>query len=180
MNDPITELEQELRELVPAKPPEGFVNGICEALGDQGNLAVINHAPEDGRKVLAFPKRLNWGVAAAAALVAGILGASKYFQKQSSEKLANTQVEAVSPAAPEEAPAAGLAPTPANWQPTDRKTILVDVQEGGVIRSPEEPPSQLIRYKYLDTTTYQGTDPQSRMQMAVPREQVVRVKLEPY
>lgn len=183
MNDNITELEQELRDLLPTQPPEGFVDGISEALGDQGNLAVINRNPGKSPKTLTFPTLVNWGMAAATALLAGAIGASLYLEKQASQKLANTNVNETPTATPVAgAPAVPtqLTGTPVNWQPTGSKSILVDVQEEGVVLNPEQTPAQLIRYKYLDTTTYSGPDPQSSMRMAVPREHVVQVKLEAY
>jgi hypothetical protein len=181
MNDLPSDLEKELMELAPAKPSDEFTARLSEALGEQGNLAVINRKTQEDAKILPYPGQIGWGIAAAAALVAGILGAAHYFQSQASEKFANTPVMewSATPAA-HHAEGNPLVGTPASWHPTGSKTILVDVRDEGVVRDPVEPPSRLLRYQYLDTTTYTGNDPNSQMQMAVPREQVVRVKMEPY
>ncbi len=180
MKDPLTELEQELRGLTPQAPPQSFLEDISDALGSQGNIAVINQpAPPSAQKTF-FPLMKPLGIAAAILLCAGILGSSIYIQKQNSIQLAKTKVNAVpadpSPASTTEAPASDLI----QWQATDRETILVDVRNEGVIHSPQRPPSQQFRYRYLDRTTFTDPTDKSSMHMAVPREHVIQVKLEPY
>lgn len=175
MNDPLSDLEQELRELTPAAPSTEFIGQIEEGLGSQANLAVFNN-PESSKKIIVFPS-LRWGIAAAFLFLLGIVSSAFYFQSRESEQIAKTKIEEVVPAAPIENQAP---PKDNNWQPMEQETILVDVRNEGVIHSPQNPPSQQFRYKYMDTTKFTDPNSQSEIHMAVPREQVIQVKLEPY
>ena len=175
MNDPLSQLEQELRELTPAAPSNEFIGKIEEGLGYQANLAVFNN-PESSRKIITFPS-LRWGIAAAFLFLLGIVSSAFYFQSKESEQIAKTKIEEVAPATSVDS---RIQSRDNNWQPMERETILVDVRNEGVIHSPQSPPSQQFRYKYMDTTKFSDPNSQSEMQMAVPREQVIQVKLEPY
>jgi hypothetical protein len=180
MKDPLTELEEELRELTPQHPTRNFIEGVSDALGSQGNIAVINQPSEKTAQRIFFPLLKPLGIAAAILTCAGIMGTSIYIQKQNSSQLAKTKVNEIPvppvPDSEQETPAA----EPLLWHTTDRETILVDVRNEGVIHSPQNPPSQQFRYRYLDKTTFTDPTEQSSIQMAVPREQVIQVKLEPY
>lgn len=174
MNDPISQLEQELMELTPSAPSRDFINKIEEGLGSQANIAGLNDQNATG--VLSFPS-IPWSIAAAILLLLGVVSASFYYQQFSSEQIAKTKVNTNQPSTPDVLPASSPDDT---WQATDRETVLVDVRNEGIILSPQNPPSQQFRYKYMDTTTYTDPNDHSEMQFAVPREQVVQVKLEPY
>ena len=174
MNDPISQLEQELMEMTPLAPSKNFVNNIEEGLGSQANIAEINN--QASKKVISFPS-IPWSIAAAILLLFGVISASIHYQQLSSEQIAKTKVN-TNPTSTQD-----VLPTPTTdyaWEATDRETILMDVRNEGIIHSPQNPPSQQFRYKYMDTTTYTDPNNHSEMQLAVPREQVVQVKLEPY
>ena len=189
MNDPFTELEQELQELAPARPGDDFQERLAKALGPQGDLALRSVSAEE--KLVPFRTVRNWAVAAGFVFLLGIAGASYYVQHQLSRNLAEKPVADIEvPAVPQEdeavlAESSGAAsPTTAletaGWKPLDQESVLVEVQDEGIVHEPSQPPAKQFRYRYFDTTTFTHPDANSEMRMTVPREQVFQVKLQPY
>ena len=188
MNDPFTDLEQELKELAPDRPDNAFETRLAKALGPQGDIAVRNFL-QTSEKTVPFRVVRNWAVAAGFVLLLGIAAASFYLQKRLSDELSATPVaEAQKPMA------SGVAAAPVqtvaleadfphpggNWRVQDRESILVEVRDEGVIDEPLGSPAQQFRYRYFDTATFTDPIDNSRMRMTVPREQVVLVKLKPH
>ena len=188
MNDPLTDLEQELKELAPARPDDAFEIRLAKALGPQGDIAVRNLLPTSENTV-PFRVVRNWAVTAGFMVLLGIVGASFYIRNRFSDELSDTPVaEAQKPmvlgvaAAPAHTVASEADfPHPGgNWRVQDRESILVEVRDEGVIDEPLGSPAQQFRYRYFDTATFTDPIDNSRMRMTVPREQVVLVKLKPH
>ncbi len=183
MNDPFTELEQELQELAPARPLDGFEERLAKALGPQGDLALRSLPPQE--KLVPFRTVRNWAVAAGFAVLLGIAGAAYYVEQQLSSNLAQRPVAEVRTPVPGTVPAEAPRATPQapqaeGWQPLDQKSVLVEVRDEGIVREPTQPPAKQFRYRYFDTTTFAHPDDNSQMRMTVPREHVFQVKLQPY
>ena len=173
MNDPLSQLEQELKKLTPQAPSTDFLRNVEAGLGIQANLAV---SKTKSFKLLSFSS-IHRQIAATIVFLIGILTTGLLLQQKASNQIAKSSIyENTLEKSVEGDPTINSN----NWHPTDKETILVDISNEGIIHSPYNPPFQLYRYKYMDTTTFTDPTDHSKMQLVIPREQVVQIKLEPY
>ncbi len=202
MSDSYADLEKELKGLAPARPEKVFNDRISKALGPQGEGRMSPQGIDLNAHFISFRLFRNLAVAASLLLLLALAGAL-HFKKQASEAFARAgeteevPIEEASvvakfpdsvpqsiegPILPLRAPSTAMSSPErrATWQRLNRENVLFEILNDGVVHHPEQTPSQQFRYRYFDTATFTDPADNSKMRMTVPREQVIRVKLEPY
>ena len=61
--------------------------------------------------------------------------------------------------------------------PIEEKSTLVDVEDLGLVENSPSRPMRVLRYTWIDDTTFRGDDGRSTMRRTQPREQIVPVAL---
>lgn len=64
--------------------------------------------------------------------------------------------------------------------PIEEKSTLVDVQDLGLVETIPTRPVRLMRYTWIDNTTFRGDDGHSTLRRTQPREQIVPVVLQAF
>jgi hypothetical protein len=64
--------------------------------------------------------------------------------------------------------------------PIEERSTLVDVQDLGLLESIPTRPVRVMRYTWIDDTTFRGDDGRSTLRRTLPREQIVPVVLQVY
>ncbi|HET6407044.1 MAG TPA: hypothetical protein VFG14_04125 [Chthoniobacteraceae bacterium] len=66
------------------------------------------------------------------------------------------------------------------YVPIEEKSTLVEVQDLGLIESIPTRPVRLMRYTWVDDTTFRGDDGRSTIRSKQPREQIIPVVLQAF
>jgi hypothetical protein len=61
--------------------------------------------------------------------------------------------------------------------PIEETSTLVDVEDLGLVEDSPSRPMRVLRYTWIDDTTFRGDDGRSTMRRTQPREQIVPVSL---
>ena len=194
------QVEEELKGFRPAPPSAGFEQRLERALGDAGNVALrrvdgseIMSSNLGGRGKLVTFALAGFGLSAAAVVVAAFLIGS-YLRKRPVD-------DASTPAASVSVPASGVElgsstedDSPLNgvpnsailtfsdqgWAAPEKREILVEAADEGIVERPDGPPARRYRYHYLDETIWKHPETNTLIRSAVPREEVLLVGLELY
>lgn len=149
MDDPLQDLENELKALQPARPSALLTERVAQAMAASAEPAV------ETRRRRALPW-LAWGLAASVALVVTL----------------SWQHRRPSTAAPELQVAATQAASPDRYEPVDATNVLYDLQDEGPARLDDGSPARQMRYRYLDTYTWQNPRDKSSVKWSVPRDEI--------
>ena len=156
-----SEFENELRALRPLTPPTALEAGIARDLAaapsaEDGTRDEARWS-RDGWTVRRLFSRLGWALGGAA--VASVIILSPYGPRPSQ---------------------AQRAPDPANratasFLPTESSRELVGAENGGLLYDENHAPSQVLRYSSLERHTWANPSTGARLEVEVPREDVVLV-----
>jgi hypothetical protein len=64
--------------------------------------------------------------------------------------------------------------------PIEERSTLVDVQDLGLVETIPTRPVRVLRYTWIDDTTFRGDDGHSTLRRTQPREQIVPVVLQAF
>jgi hypothetical protein len=64
--------------------------------------------------------------------------------------------------------------------PIEERSTLVDVQDLGLLETIPTRPVRVMRYTWIDDTTFRGDDGRSTLRRTQPREQIIPVVLQAY
>lgn len=152
MDNPLQELEAELKRLRPIAPSRSLTENI-------------------GRKLAARPRRNVWAWTALplAAMVAG-------FVLLQERPVAPTPTVAIAPPIP--APAMAPASTP--YKPVSAENLLYDQSDEGLVTLADGTPARRTRRSYVDTITWRNPNTQASLKWSVPRteERVIPVSFQ--
>lgn len=163
-----SDLENELRALRPIAPSANLEDRISDALHESALVLVSPRtlrAPTAG--VIARPappgffaqwlRGLGWAVAGAAAAVALLL----YFQKDAA------------PQTPSVAESTAVKDDAESFLPAESERELVDADDSGVLYVEGEEPLRQIRYRSVERYAWTNPETGARVEVEVPREDVV-------
>jgi len=165
MNDPLAEIEAELRQMRPARPDSRLVSRIERELARPLPAA---------RSVQRWHRWLLWaplGAAATAALAWGLF-------------LNNPPV-----AAPTKAGATGASDqagstvpqtSPARFQQVQAANYFLGAEDDGVVYASASTPVRKVRYRFLATSQWKGENGRTTVEVIVPGEQTVLLPMDVY
>ncbi len=164
------DMEKELRRLCPAPPSEGLQSRIVKELDEKTTHALKKRA--GGIHFRNFKLRWAASLALAAALaIVAFLGIPK------SAKVNDTPPP---PIVEVEIPVAVDSPSTSKYVPVEARHVLMNAQEEGIFYIGDHIPARKMRYRFVDSYTWKNPADGSSLQVAVPREEVLLVRLDTY
>ena len=165
MNTNEPEFENQLRALRPIAPSRGLEENIARDIASLRALATVEVVRrrdlEIGRPTLfdrIFPG-LRWAFAGAAAAVA-VIAAIHHFD----QPIAAPTAPAVAAAEPD-------------FEAEDITHELVSAEDGGVIYEDDQEPARLVRYSTLEHHVWTHPRTGARLEVEVPREDIVLIPI---
>jgi len=165
MNDPLDELEAELKRWQPLAPGPALEARIA---------AKVDVTEARAARALGLPRRFWWaplGMAAAVALMALVwLPGHQAFKLASPPTVAKQPTPALNRARP----GAG------GYRPVRRADYLLDARDDGIIYASATTPFRKIKYQVLSTSQWRDEADNATVQVLVPRENTVLIPMNVY
>lgn len=164
MDETLQELENELTRLRPSAFPPDLIASLEKELGS---------APAGRRYTTATSLRswkwAGWSLAGAAAL-AGIA----YFGVSRSPVPAALPQDTAARIAAVETPGASTATN--RYEPVRASSVLYAMKDDGVATLPDNTEGRQVRYRFVDTYTWQNPATKASLKWSVPRDEVRLVR----
>ena len=161
MNTNESDFENQLRTLRPIAPSLALEESIARTLAS--HRAVVIHRSETAMERPGLFERifpgLRWAFAGAAAALA-VISAIHHFDPP-----------ATLPAAP------AVAVAEPDFEPVEVTRALVTTEDGGVVYENEDEPARLVRYTTLERHVWTHPVTGARLEVEVPREDLVLVPI---
>ncbi len=168
----IEDIERELRQLHPVPPSEGLQARMAEELVEKATRTAEKRA---GR-ILIRNFRFRWAASFALAAAFAIMA---YFGIPETAQVNETPPTTMD-MAEVEIPAA-LEPTSSSkYIPVKARHVLMNAREEGIFYIEDDIPARKMRYRFVDSYTWKNPDDGSFLQVAVPREEVLLIRLDTY
>ena len=169
MNTNESDFENQLRALRPLAPSPALEENIARQLGPhraiatiETRAAVIQQREFDGERPGFFDRifpGLRWAFAGAAA-AAAVFAAIHHFAQ---------------PTAPSTAPVVAVAEP--DFEPVEVTRDLVAAEDGGLVYEEDEEPVRLVRYTTLERHVWTHPVTGARLELEIPREDLVLVSI---
>jgi hypothetical protein len=180
MDESLQELENELKRLTPRRPSPVLHERIARELERVEPLAPGAAAPvlpTCDRRVTTFPawKWRGWSLAAAAAIIAGVVFLRYPWQAGLPGEVARQNSPAASqPVVEQQVADASQVPasTPNVYRPVRATNVLYDLQDDGTVYLSDNTPARRVRYRYVDTYTWKNPATNASLKWTVPRDEV--------
>lgn len=174
MDDPLQELEHELKALRPRRPSVLLRARLDHELGDATAPSRPARRFRSATSLNSW-KWLSWRSVAAAAGLAFVVSIGVWRQAPPAPTAGAVTTTAVEPdaasTAPANPPAAALAALE-SFRPVKAANVLYDLQDEGATLLPDNTPARRVRARYVDTYTWRNPATNSSLKWSVPRDEV--------
>lgn len=165
MDESLQELENELKRLTPRQPSAALRERIGRELAAEAAVPVRPRV--SSATTFTSWKWAGWRLAAVAAALAvvatiALRPGKSVAPAEATPQLVQreTQVEATSPA------------STGRYRPVRAANVLYDLQDEGPVELEDQTPARRLRYRYVDTYTWQNPATNASLKWSVPREEV--------
>ncbi len=164
------DIEQELRKLRPVPPAEGLQVRIEKSLGADADKDTNKQPGRIGSPVITLRWAIPLGLAAALAIAAFVsLPKNTPVAEPKETTVLNRDHSApVEPSAP------------ARFVPVKARHVLMNAQEEGIFYIDDHIPARRMRYRFVDSYTWENSSDGSSLRVALPREEVLLIRLDTY
>ncbi len=165
MKEHLDNLENELKELVPAQPSES----IWQKIGDQMAEGTF---PASSGNAHPSPILAHWGwliPLSAAAIFVFIMARKPKVEDSATEPVAAVQ-----------SVLRNFVRESTRYRPIRTDHYLYDAKDEGIYILNDKTPARKMRYKFLDTYTLENAEADSSIELRIPREEVILVRLDTY
>lgn len=195
MDDPLQDLENELKALRPRRPSvllrarvereleaAGAAAGATEKFEPRAERAALSGRRYTTASTFRSWKWLGWQAGAAAVVMLGLtVGVWRWQAREAArpvEELAagknatTTHSESVSEPMLPPATQLAAAPTRDVYRPVKAANVLYDLRDEGVVLLDDNTTARRVRARYLDTYTWKNPATNASMRWSVPRDEV--------
>lgn len=170
-SNPNDDFERELRATRPATPSNDLMSKLESALAD--DEAVVDFPATHDRAPLRVWLLRGAALAACVALVLALVARHGETTPQPDESRPTSIAERLQPIQP-------IQPEPKEpsrqFTPVQYANFLVSTRDEGLVNEPGEAPVRRVRYQYYDVCTIEDEERGERIEMIVPREEVVLIR----
>ena len=162
MDEPLQDLELELKSLQPRRPSDLWLDCVRHDLGTAAGPTRYATATN-----LSSWKWFGWravGVATALVLVAA--AGFVRFRPTAPAALPAQAVAAQLPSASDPTVRRDL------YEPVAATNVLYDLQDEGLVKGEGDAPARRLRYRYLDTYTWKNPRSHASIKWSVPRDEI--------
>jgi hypothetical protein len=171
MDESLQELENELKRLSPRRTTPNLLAALERELGPVGTATPARRYST--ATSLHSWKWVTWSLAGAAAAALVALAVFNQFGRKA----------APAPSAPVDRVASAPTPQPAplevvanRYEPIKASSVLYDLQESEPTTLPDRTEGREVRYRYVDTYTWQNPSTNASLRWSVPRDEVRLVR----
>jgi hypothetical protein len=158
MDDPLLELESELKALRPRRPSADLLQRLAQDLDAEAPASAPAYAAATSFRSW---KWLGWQWAAAAAALAMLAVAGWHH-------LAPAPATGVAPASSTSAVLASRD----TYRPVGATNVLYDIQDEGPVSAADSSTARRVRARYVDTYTWRNPATNASLKWSVPREEI--------
>ncbi len=164
MDEPLHELEAELKALRPRDPSLRLAAHIERELAQEAPLASVRPRYTTATNLGSW-QWLGWPAVAAALAVLAAVGFEMLTRR--------AETPAIRPEAPVVATSDPVAPAAAGlYRPVSAASVLYDLKDEGAVTLEDDQPARQARYRFVDTYTWKNPANNASVKWSVPRDEV--------